>query len=193
MYVTLEEDYVQKADFANQEELNKWSIISSQGTEIAYKKDSGVVIDFYCTYDGVPVEKELDIQIDNEDIVPTKIGYNSYSFSGGPATVNLTATLKNNTKVKQNFSLVIIDADVGYLSITGPENLKVFQTLEYELSTSLTDFIIDISSEKGCFTVERIEGTKVYLKGEKVGKDNIVLAYGGAQYLTPINIINPWM
>ena len=193
MYVTLEEDYAIKAQYANEDELKKWSIISSQGEDIYLTKGSNVAIDFYCTYDGTPTAYEINIECDNPNITINKNGFNSFIFEGGPADVEIVATLIANDVITQHFNLSIIQQNVSYLSIVGPDKLKVMQTLEYELSTTLSDYSIEIDSEKGNFSIEKVEGTKVYLKGVNVGQDNIVLTYNGVKYLTPINVISPWM
>jgi hypothetical protein len=193
MYVTLEEDYTIKAQYANEDELKKWSIISSQGEDIYLTKGSNKATDFYCAYDGVPTAHEIKVECDNPNITISKNGFNSFIFEGGPADAKIVATLVANDTITQHFNLSIIQQNVSYLSIVGPDKLKVMQTLEYELSTTLLDYSVEIDSEKGNFSVERVEGTKVYLKGVNVGQDNIVLTYNGVKYFTPINVISPWM
>lgn len=191
MYVTLEEDFVQKAEYANEEELEKWSIISEQGYEIT--SSGKQFIQFYCSYNGVLNNEKLMIACDNPDIKITCGKNNSFCFEGAPTTAKVVVCLQNAPKVAQEFILTIAAVPQDWLAIVGPKQIKVLQTLEYEFNSSITDYEISVDSEFGCFKVERIEDNKIYIQGINIGQDNIVVKYNDVEYKTPINVISPWM
>lgn len=191
MYVTLEEDFVQKAEYANEEELNKWSIISEQGYEIT--SSGKQFIQFYCSYNGVLTNEKLMVACDDKNINITCDKDNRFCFEGAPTTVNITVCLANTKKVSQQFSLTITEEPQDWLAIIGPKQIKVLQTLEYEFNSSITDYSVSVDSEFGCFKIEKIEGNKLYIQGINIGQDNIIVKYDNIEYKTPINVISPWM
>lgn len=193
MYVTLEEDYVQKTVMAGEENLKLWSITSSQGDELVITANSGITIDFYCSYNGVLVDEDIELSCDNPNVKIVKTNFNQYKITGAATTANITATLKHAPVVTQSFNLTITENDENWIAIIGPNQIKVLQTLEYELATSLSDYTVNIESENDCFKIERIEGNKVYIQGINIGKDNILITHDGVTYSTPINVISPWM
>ena len=193
MYITLEEDYVQKGNYANEEELGKWSIISSQGYELGININEPISIDFYCSYNGVLTEELILLECNEEALNINHLDMNKFSFEGAPGIYHLVATLKNAPLVKQNFTLELLDQSIDWVAIVGPQKIKVLQTLEFELSTSLKDYEVDINSEKDCFVIDKVEGNKVYIRGINIGKDNILVTYEGITYSTPLEIISPWM
>lgn len=193
MYVTLEEDYTVKAQYANEDELKKWSIISSQGDEISVSSLGNEIVEFYADYNGLLTDKEIIVESSNSSITPIKVDTNKYKFSGAIGKSKITAYVVDNKEIFKEFDLSFTLQVQEWLSIIGPSQVKVMQTLEYELATSLTDYTVDISSEQGNFIVDRVEGNKVYITGANIGHDNIVITYNGVKYLTPINVISPWM
>lgn len=193
MYVSLEEDYVQKTELAGQEELKNWSIMSTQGYELVVTKNSDFSVDFYCSYNGVLVEQEIELSCADNSVSIVKTGFNSFKFNGGPSITEVIATLKNTDKVSQVFSLTITENEENWLAIVGPKQIKVLQTLEYELATSLSDYTVGVESENGCFKIDHIDGNKIYIQGINIGQDNILVTYEGAVYSTPLNVISPWM
>ena len=193
MYITLEEDYLQKTEYANQQENDKWTIISSQGYDLVISQNSSQNIDFYCSFNGVLVDENIELQCNDPQLKMVKTGFNQYRFNGEPNDYLITGKLRNNGLVQQQFSLTITENQENWMAIIGPKQIKVLQIAEYELATSLMDYAVDISSEKGCFIIDKIEGNKIYIKGNNIGQDNIVITYEGNKYLTPINVISPWM
>ena len=193
MYVTLEEDYVQKTELAGEEELKKWSITSSQGLEIAIAADSSTPIDFYTSYNGSIVDQEVELSSEDKNVQIKKVGFNCYSFVGNPVSTKIVAQLKNAHKVTQEFDLTITKKPVDWMSIVGPNQIKVLQVLEYELATSLSDYTVNIESQNGCFKIDKVEGNKVYIQGINIGEDNILITHNGATYSTPLKVISPWM
>lgn len=191
MYVTLEEDFVQKAEYANEEELEKWSIISEQGYEITTTGKQ--FIQFYCSYNGSLTNEKLMIACDNENVKIICDKDNRFCFEGAPTTAKIVVCLQNAQKVKQEFNLTIAAEQQDWLAIVGPKQIKVLQTLEYELNSSIKDYNVSIVSEFGYFKIDRIEDNKVYIQGINIGQDNIIVRYNGAEYKTPINVISPWM
>ena len=191
MYVSLEEDFVQKTEYANEEELENWSIISEQGYEITTTKKQ--FIQFYCSYNGVLTNEKLIVSCDNKDINIIYDKDNRFCFEGAPTTFKVNVCLKNAKKVTQEFTITVTEEQQDWLAIVGPKQIKVLQTLEYEFNSTLTDYEVSVDSEFGCFKIEKIEGNKLYIKGINIGQDNIVVKYKGAEYKTPINVISPWM
>ena len=193
MYVTLEEDYVQKTVMAGEENLKLWSITSSQGDELVVTANSDIKIDFYCSYNGVLVDEDIELSCDNPNIQIIKTNFNQYKITGTATTANVVAKLKHAQMVTQFFNLTITENNENWIAIVGPNQIKVLQTLEYELATSLSDYAVNIESENNCFKIERVEGNKVYIQGINIGKDNILITHEGVTYSTPINVISPWM
>lgn len=192
MYVTLEEDYIQNTKLANEEELNNWSIISNQGLDIVVSNKEPV-IEFYCSYNGGLTNEEVELKCDNNEVIIENVGFNKYCIGGPAITGEIIATLKNTNKVLQVFSLTITEQQENWLAIVGPNQIKVLQTLEYKLATSLLDYTVEIKSEKDCFKIDRIDGDKVYLQGINIGQDNILITHNGVTYSTPINVVSSWM
>lgn len=193
MYVTLEEDYVQKSQYANQHELEKWSLTSVQGDEIVVTLGKDNAIDFYCSYDGANVDEDIDLTSNNKDLTITRTNFNQYKFNGIAGTYTVTARLARNSLVSTEFNVTVVETEENWMAIVGPNQLKVLQTLEYTLNSSLTDYAINITSQNGCFTIDKIDGNKVYLKGINIGQDYILITYEGNTYSTPLNVISPWM
>jgi hypothetical protein len=151
------------------------------------------VVDFYCTYNGAFVECEVSIKCDNAAIIPVKVGFNKYKFTEGSGYAKITASIIGSEAINQVFDLAVTHTQENWISIVGPNQIKVMQTLEYELATSLINYNVDISSEKGNFVIDKIQGNKIYITGTNIGNDNIVVIYNGTKYLTPINVISSWM
>ena len=193
MYVTLEEDYVQKTVMAGEDNLKLWSITSSQGDELVVTANSDIKIDFYCSYNGVLVDEDIELNCDNPNVQIIRTSFNQYKITGAATTANVVAKLKRAQVVTQSFNLTITENNENWIAIVGPNQIKVLQTLEYELATSLNDYTVNIESENDCFKIERIEGNKVYIQGINIGKDNILITHEGVTYSTPINVISPWM
>jgi hypothetical protein len=194
MYVTLEEDYVQKALYANEEDLKNWSITSAQGLELVTTYNSDSEIDIYCSYNGVFVDEEIELTT-NEEIIIQKINFNKFTFNGKPGQYKIMASLKKAPMVEQELELNITEQEQNWLAIVGPKQIKVLQTLEFELATNLTNGEIDIKSEKDYFTIVNIdkENNKVYIQGNNIGQDNILIIYNGMTYATPLEVVSPWM
>lgn len=192
MYVTLEEDFIQKTKYANQEELTKWNIISEQGYDISIPNKS--YVQFYVSYDGVlNNEKILFDSNDNIKIKCDKNNINRFMFEGDIGTVQLTAYIAAAPLVKQNFTINITEDKTDWIAIIGPNQIKLMQTVEYELNSSFINKDFEILSINGNFKVNRIDGNKVYIQGINIGQDNIVIVSNETTYTTPINIISPWM
>lgn len=194
MYITLEEDYVQKATYADEEELKNWSITSSQGLELVTTYNSKTEINIYCSYNGAFVDEEVEFFSD-KNVVIKKTGFNKFIFDGQPGYYKIVACLKEAPMVKQEFELNITEQEQNWLAIVGPKQIKVLQTLEFELATNLTNGEIDIKSENNCFVIIDInkETNKVYIQGKNIGQDNILIIYNGITYSVPLEIISPWM
>ena len=190
MYISLEEDYVQNSELANEEDLKKWSNTSSQGLEIVVDKDDKV--EFYSSYNGVLTTNEIKLETES-DVKITSYGDNKFGFDGGDSKIVVKAYIAAAPKVSQEFELTITEKPQDWIAIVGPNQIKVLQTLEYELATSLDSYSVEVTSENDCFKIIKTEGNKVYIQGINIGKDNIVVSYDGNTYLTPINVISPWM
>ena len=191
MYVTLEEDYVQKTQYADEDELAKWSIISEQGYEIV--TDGTKAIEFYCSYNGTLSDEKLEIACDSEEIKVICEKDNKFRFEGAPSTAKVLVRLAAAPKVMQEFTITIAAEQQDWLAIVGPHQIKVLQTLEYKLNTTLADYDIEIDSEFGNFKIVDINDNKVSIQGINVGQDNIIIKYEGNEYKTPLNVISPWM
>lgn len=193
MYVTLEEDYTQKTTYANEDSIEGWSIMSAQGDELVFTLGQEEGIDLYCAYNGVMVNEKIELSCNDKKVKITTKSFNKFKFNGEAGTYTVTARLANNKLVEHNFSLTISDKKEDWIAIVGPEQLKVLQTLEYKLNTSLQSYEANIESQNGCFVIDHIEDNKVYLKGTNIGQDYILITYKGITYSTPINVISPWM
>lgn len=193
MYVTLEEDYVQKTELANEQELDKWSITSTQGTEIVATFTPSTTVEFYCSYDGVLTNEPVVLKCDNNKVIIQETGFNKYLIYGGAANTVLKVSLKNAPRISQDFSLVVNPNHTDWMAIVGPDQIKLMQTVEFELATSLSNYTVDVTSENDCFKIDRVEGNKVYLQGINIGNDNILVTYNGETFSTPLKVVSPWM
>ena len=191
MYVSLEEDFVQKTEYADEDELAKWSIISEQGYDIISIDEQP--IQFFCSYNGVLSNEKLMIKCDNKDITIYCDKDNYFYFKGEPTSAIVTVCLAAAPKVQQQFNLTISKKQQDWLAIVGPNQIKVLQVLEYELNTTLSDYVVEVESENGCFIIDHTDNNKIYIKGTNVGQDNIIVKFEGNEYKTPLNVISPWM
>ena len=151
-------------------------------------------INIYCSYNGAFVDEEVEFFSD-KNVIIKKVGFNKFIFNGQPGQYKITASLKEAPMVKQEFELNITEEEQTWLAIVGPKQIKVLQTLEFELATNLTDNEIDIKSEKDCFIIINInkETNKVYIQGKNIGQDNILIICNGMTYSVPLEVISPWM
>lgn len=192
MYVTLEEDYSQFTNLADEEQLTKWSISSNQGDELAIAAGEPTKISFYASFNGAIMdekfsvvsligasristenEKDFDITCEGNDI--------------------LRVCLKDCEAISNDFNVVVTVQNPDWIAIVGPDKIKVGQVLVYELNSTLTEGTISVVSENNKFTIDKIEDNKIYIEGTQIGKDNIVIIYNGVSYPTPIEVIGPWM
>lgn len=189
VYINLSEIYDSPA--AVEDKINsKWSINSAQGYELTLQ--SGDYVEFFCSFNGEEISQELVIDNSIEGLTINKVG-NKFYFLGAPCSGIITVKLKDNLEIQQDFKIEIYDSKNMWIAIVGPKQIKVLQILEFSLNTSLDYYQVDVSSENGCFSVERVDGNKVYLKGQNIGKDNILVNYNGEIYKTPLEVISPWM
>ena len=105
----------------------------------------------------------------------------------------LKVSLKNAPRISQDFSLIVNPNHTDWMAIVGPDQIKLMQTVEFELATSLSNYTVDITSENDCFKIDRVEGNKVYLQGINIGNDNILVTYNGETFSTPLKVVSPWM
>lgn len=190
MYVTLEEDYDQGMDLSAHEDLKKWTILSNQGTEIVGKAGQPIVVSFQATFDGEPREQQFIVTSGGNSEIST-IDNKTFTITGKNDTI--TVSLKDCLQVYTTIPVIYTATNPNWIAIVGPSQIKVDQTVEFELNSSLTNGKVSVQSEKGNFVVDHIDGNKVYLKGTKIGKDNIVVVYNWTSYPTPVEIISPWM
>lgn len=195
MAITLKETYTEDGELANLEQLNGWTMTTSMGEEIVSNTTGGIDqnVDFFPYYNGAAASQQVEVSCSDKDLIIEKVANNCYhlSYSGEKTKFVLDAHITGTT-LTLNIP-VVIAAAAEYISIIGPKKIKVNEIIELDISSNISDYDVEIESEKGCFEIVSTAAASFKIKGTKIGQDNIVLIYNSKSYKFPIEVLSFWM
>lgn len=195
MAITLKETYTEDGELANLEQLNGWTMTTSMGEEIVSNTAGGIDqnVDFFPYYNGAAASQQVEVSCNDKDLIIEKVANNCYHllYSGEKTEFVLDAHITGTT-LTLNIP-VVIAAAAEYISIVGPKKIKVNEIVELDISSNISDYDIEIKSEKGCFEIVSTAAASFKIKGTKIGQDNIVLTYNSKSYKFPIEVLSFWM
>lgn len=192
-YITLQEDYLDRNNIANQDLLEGWSIISERGETISVKENESTEIQFYASFDGVLSDHKINVTCSDAAVVLNRVDNQKFTISAPYGNYVLEAALDGIPDITMQFELVSTPQSQQWLAIVGPDQIKVLQVLKYTLATNIPSYSVQITSQNGNFSIVEVQDQDVYIKGEKIGQDNIVIQYGAKTYYTPIEVLSAWM
>ena len=191
MYITLEEDY-ENGELPNSNLLTNWSFTTNQGKDIILTTNVATIVEFKCWYAGKEVNR--GILISSSNITFTKIDNNHYSLLAEEnGTFDIKVELIDSTEIYEVIPITVVDVEQDWIAISGPKILKVMETQEFTLDSSLENYSVNITSKYGYFSVDSVNGLNVQITGQSIGKDSIVITYNSASFEIPLEIISLWM
>lgn len=172
-YVTLEEDYIDKMDdidYANSQKLLDWTIQSNYGSNIQINLNTPTAVEFISYYQDEKRDEQIEVEIDDKNIAK----YENGEFIGLQiGKTKIKVFLTNSPQIFQYFELEVIDTQIENLSIIGPEKIKLFDIVTYDIS-NINELSIDVESTDNILIKENIEN-KVTIEGVKIGKGKLIV------------------
>lgn len=192
-YVTMEEDYVDKMDdidYANSKKLLDWTIQSNYGDNIQIPLGVPSTIQFISYYQDEKRNEPISFNIEDDEIVK----YENEEFTGlQVGTTKIKAFIEESPEIYKDFKLEVLEQQTENFSIIGPEKIKMFDIVNYQIS-NINNFVISIESENDNLIIKEIGDDYIIIEGAKIGIGKLVVKKEETViYEKEISIESIWM
>lgn len=193
-YATLEEDYIDKMDdidYANAQKLSDWTIQSNYGMNIKIPINIETEIIFVCYYQGERRKENIEFNIDNNEIVQ----YKDNKFIGLKIGITrIRAFIQDSPEIYRDFELQVLDtSEIENFSIIGPEKIKMFDIITYQISNTNKSNVI-IESVNDNIEIQEIIDSSITIKAIRIGIAKLIVKKEDSIiYEKEISVESIWM